>query len=76
GASGWLPERRRFRPHVTVARVRRGAARGSRSSGERALPPTPRASFHAGEVVLYRSWLEPQGARYEELASAGLTSGG
>jgi 2'-5' RNA ligase len=52
--------KRRFRPHVTVARMGRGAA-----PRERALPPTPALSFVAGELVLYRSWLSPEGASYE-----------
>jgi 2'-5' RNA ligase len=81
--SGWQPERRRFRPHVTVARVRRGARRRG-SSAERGapgaevarpqelLPPTPRASFTPGAIVLYRSWLAPKGASYEALASSEL----
>jgi RNA 2',3'-cyclic 3'-phosphodiesterase len=76
-ASGWLPERRRFRPHITVARVRRDAARGLRAAGERrgrALPATPPLSFSPAEIVLYRSWLSPQGASYEQLARAGLAA--
>ena len=31
-ASGWEPERRRFRPHITLARVRAGATRTRRRS--------------------------------------------
>jgi 2'-5' RNA ligase len=54
--------RHRFRPHVTVARMRDGAApRG------RALEPTPQLSFTPRELVLYRSWLSPEGASYEAL---------
>ncbi len=73
GASGWRPERRRFRPHITLARVR-GSAGGAagrprlggrgRSIGralERSLPATPRLSFTPGAIVLYRSWLAPDG---------------
>ena len=59
--------RRRFRPHVTVAR-----RRGQDTARERALPPTPAARFAVGEVVLYRSWLSPEGAGYEPLASYAL----
>jgi 2'-5' RNA ligase len=58
---------RRFRPHVTVARMRAGAA-----PRQRALEPTPALAFAPRELVLYRSWLSPQGASYEALASARL----
>ncbi len=78
--SGWLPERRRFTPHVTVARVRRGARARSRSAassaanatGERPLPATPRLSFAPDALVLFRSWLAAEGASYEALASCQL----
>jgi 2'-5' RNA ligase len=56
--------KRRFRPHVTVARLRRGEA-----PLQRALPPTPPASFSPRELVLYRSWLSPEGASYEAVAA-------
>lgn len=94
-AIAWEPDRRRFRAHVTVARIGRG--KPSRSSGpsraggpggrrstarkggvEEAeargpfLPPTPQLSFSPGAVVLYRSWLQPQGASYEALATREL----
>ena len=83
---GWEPERRRFRPHVTVARTRGGAGAGRRArarrpagggasaaeSPEQQLPATPQLRFAAGEVVLYRSWLAPEGASYEALASGAL----
>jgi RNA 2',3'-cyclic 3'-phosphodiesterase len=54
--------RHRFRPHVTVARMRDGAA-----PRERTLAPTPPLSFTPRELVLYRSWLSPEGASYEAL---------
>jgi len=55
---------RHYRPHVTVARMRSDAA-----PRERTLPPTPALSFLPAELVLYRSWLSPDGASYEPLAS-------
>jgi 2'-5' RNA ligase len=62
------PERRRFRPHVTVARVRRGARLDQRS-----LPPVPAVGAFAGAALtLYRSRLGAPGARYEPLARVGL----
>ncbi len=67
---GWEPEGRRpqrFRPHITLARMREDAA-----PRERSLPPTPALAFTPQEIVLYRSWLDPEGASYEALASATL----
>jgi RNA 2',3'-cyclic 3'-phosphodiesterase len=59
--------RHRFRPHVTVARMRTGAA-----PRERTLAPTPALSFIPHELVLYRSWLFEHGASYEPLAGVSL----
>jgi 2'-5' RNA ligase len=55
------PERRAYRPHATVARLRAGAR------APRVLPPEgPEPVGFAGEAVtLYRSHLSPAGARYE-----------
>jgi RNA 2',3'-cyclic 3'-phosphodiesterase len=66
-SGGWYePEKRPFRPHVTVARV----SRGTRSPRGR-LPPVPPTRFSASELTLYRSRLSPAGARYEALARFG-----
>ena len=40
-ALDWVPERRAFRPHVTVARVRRGVAPRRRGVGCRPCPAAP-----------------------------------
>jgi 2'-5' RNA ligase len=61
-AIDWQAERRRFRPHVTVARMREGTA-----PRDRALEPTPALVFAGEAVTLYRSWLAPDGASYEVL---------
>lgn len=66
-AVGYEPDRRRFRPHVTVARVRHGAR-----PRRRGLPEAPRASFAGQALVLYRSWLGGGPARYEVLERAAL----
>ena len=66
-AVGYEPDRRRFHPHVTVARVRRGAA--PRQSG---LPDAPSASFAGEALTLYRSWLGGGPARYEALERVAL----
>jgi 2'-5' RNA ligase len=65
-----LPEPRRFRPHVTIARSRSGEMPAAQ------LPVTPRLTFMADEVILYRSRLDPTGARYEALASSVLQRAG
>lgn len=76
-AIGWEPERRRFRGHVTVARLGRRAAGGRRSAErEASLPATPPLSFTPTSLVLYRSWLAPGGASYEALATSALASSG
>jgi 2'-5' RNA ligase len=66
-ALGFEPERRRFRPHVTVARVRHGAR-----PRRRGLPDTPEASFAGEALTLYRSYLGGGPARYEALERVGL----
>jgi 2'-5' RNA ligase len=66
-AGVYTPEKRPFRPHVTVARLR-----------PRARPPRDaalqldRREFSATAVTLYASRLHPSGARYEALARAPL----
>lgn len=70
-ACGYERERRRFRAHVTLARMREGP-RGRRRSGARVSAPTPALSFTPPTVVLYRSRLSPAGATYEALATRTL----
>lgn len=67
GTVDWTPERRRFRPHVTVARMREGTA-----PRERELEPTPSLVFAGEAVTLYRSWLSRSGATYEALERLAL----
>jgi RNA 2',3'-cyclic 3'-phosphodiesterase len=69
--SGWEPERRRFRAHITLARIgARAVLRSSRD--EPSLPATPPLRFRPAALILYRSWLSPAGASYEPLASCDL----
>lgn len=63
--------RRALRPHVTVARMRSGAA-----PRERMLTPTPQRAFTPRRLALYRSWLAQEGASYEELAALELPPSG
>jgi RNA 2',3'-cyclic 3'-phosphodiesterase len=66
-AAGYQPESRPYRPHVTVARVRRGARVRAVE-----LPP-PRVDTFAGTALtLYRSRLYRAGARYEPLRRVAL----
>ena len=62
-AGGWIPEHRRFTPHVTVARMR-----GTEGPPVE-LEPTPELRFMPEAIVLYRSILDPSGARHEALAA-------
>jgi RNA 2',3'-cyclic 3'-phosphodiesterase len=68
--SDWEPERRRFRAHLTLARL--GADFPRRSREELQLAATPQLRFTPAAVVLYRSWLSPGGASYEPLVSSEL----
>ncbi|MBJ7329492.1 MAG: RNA 2',3'-cyclic phosphodiesterase [Solirubrobacteraceae bacterium] len=68
---GFAPERRAFLPHVTVARVRRGA----RVRAESLEGPEP-LRFSAEALVLFRSHLGPTGAGYEALTEVELGSPG
>ncbi len=70
-AIGWKPERPDFLPHLTAIRLGRGVEVANIE-----LPPLPALSFEAREVVLYRSTLEPSGARYELLGRFVLGSTG
>jgi 2'-5' RNA ligase len=70
------PEKRRFWPHVTVARVRR-EERGSKrpalvANPPRALPKDLLQPFDGVRITLYRSELKLQGAQYTPLAQVEL----
>lgn len=68
-AIGFAPERRPFRPHVTVARVPRGTRIDPRIELD---PPAPALGFGARALTLYRSDTSRGGARYERLSGAEL----
>ncbi len=68
-AIAFEPEQRRFRPHVTVGRVARGARVDTRAALD---PPVPLLRFAARGIVLYRSRTSPDGARYERLGGTAL----
>jgi RNA 2',3'-cyclic 3'-phosphodiesterase len=65
---GWyVPEKRPFLAHVTIARV----AKEARVRREGA-PAPPQVSFRGSTVTLFRSRLGRGGARYEPLRSVEL----
>jgi 2'-5' RNA ligase len=57
---------RPFWPHVTLLRVRKGRR------PEAPQPPGDLAPFTPSALTLYRSYTEPQGARYEVLERRAL----
>ena len=75
----YVPEKRPFWPHVTVARVRsegsgsRRPAPVERPPGE--LPEALGEPFYGVRLTLYRSELQPTGARYAPLAQVELPGG-
>jgi 2'-5' RNA ligase len=62
---GFERDERRFRPHLTVARVRRGW-----TPSTAALPPTPSLELDVRGVALMRSFLGEGAPRYETLTRA------
>ena len=74
------PEKRPFWPHATVARVK-SAGRGAKRPAEVQNPPgkLARSLLEPAlcvRVTLYRSELQPQGARYTPLAQVELSRDG
>ena len=62
-AGVYEPERRAYRPHATVARLRAG----ERSPRSLEMDPPDPVAFDGEAVTLYRSRLSRAGARYEPL---------
>lgn len=70
----FVEEKRGFTPHLTLARLNPSVDVGNYAPG---LVGTPLASrrFPIDRLMLYRSHLSPQGARYEPLTAAPLGGG-
>ena len=68
---GFEPERRPFRPHLTLGRVKDEISTRQRAEIEVAVGKTdvPPASWRTAQVSLMRSRLGPGGATYEVLAT-------
>jgi 2'-5' RNA ligase len=68
---GLAPERRAFRPHITLARWKGPRSREARAYLDgRALTSPP---FAVDRVILYESRLSRHGAHYEEVESFALS---
>jgi 2'-5' RNA ligase len=75
---GFEPERRRFDPHLTLARTARRATRDEQTllgklAEESEIAPV--AEWQAHTVNLIRSHLKPSGAVYEQVADIPLITG-
>jgi 2'-5' RNA ligase len=66
-AAGFEPEPRRFRPHLTLGRVR-----GRAAPDVAGVAPPPPSPFEVSEAVLFRSDLGSQGAHYTPLERMSL----
>jgi 2'-5' RNA ligase len=67
----FLPERRAYTPHLTVARLTPPRSLDE-FAPDLAGSLVPSRSFRIEELVLYRSHLSPKGARYEPVERASL----
>jgi 2'-5' RNA ligase len=65
--AGIMPERRKFKPHVTLARFRTGASPRIGTFIERNSPFNS-VPFPVDHFALFRSFLGGEGAHYESLA--------
>lgn len=70
--AGLEPERRKFTPHVTLARLK-GASEGRVADWMAAHDDLCTAPFEVDHFVLYRSHLTKDGAQYEALADYPLS---
>ena len=74
-AVDWQPGHRRFRAHLTVARIRGRDVPAAVLAGALGGAATPPLQFAPRSLTLYRSRLDPSGATYEALASRPLAPG-
>ena len=74
---GFRRDRRRFNPHITVARIRDRVSRPDRRAVVEAARSAnhARVAFSVDAFRLFRSTLTPEGAIYDPLATVRLSSG-
>ena len=70
-ALGFAPEDKRFKPHLTIGRVKSGKNL-RQLVAKLEMYSLPELSFAVGEIVLLKSELHPAGARYTPLVKAAL----
>jgi 2'-5' RNA ligase len=71
---GFEKERRPFRAHLTLARIKRRISAEVKETLE-SVPPLPASTVQTvGRFVLMRSHLSSRGATYEEISDFGLTA--
>jgi len=75
-ALGFPQEDRPFHPHVTIARIRRGAPPPDLSGPVAEHAAVPLGSTVVREVVLFRSTLRPKGPVYDAIWRGPLHPGG
>jgi len=71
-AVGFEPEQRRYRPHITLARLAGSAPRGLVDAVEAQSIPEPAACFPCDRFALYASETPAEGAHYRVLESFSL----
>jgi 2'-5' RNA ligase len=72
--AGFGLETRPFRPHLTVARVKRGRERDAERALQRVAPGEV-TRFPVGRLLLMKSELSPKGARHQEVRAFPLSGG-
>jgi 2'-5' RNA ligase len=70
GSLGYKPERRRFRPHLTIGRIKSRPDLAPVLQGLRDFGTREFGSIDIGEILLMKSTLKPSGAEYQVLFSA------
>jgi 2'-5' RNA ligase len=69
---GHVPEKRDFRPHLTLARARDPRGEPDLAAAVAALADDDLGDARIDRLILFRSDLSPKGPRYTEVASAAL----